>query len=340
MTVKLCKKCVRNINSPFIQSTDDVCQHCEKFESHKEHLLGNLKKIKGKFTDELKKSKGPGRYDCLVMVSGGKDSISALLQCWQVKKERVLAYTVDNGFESDEALNNIKNAVEKLNIDWILDKPGQIKGTLRTLVKNKAKISICRFCSGMIVNRGIKMAIDLKIPVMITGWNKGQSDREPSRFPLWKITDEEIAKSLGHSKITNLGLLNDENVQLLVKNKIKVLSPWIFDERDNDRNIELIKKELGWKITPTSYPRKSTSCLLNFLQVVLSRKNFGFTHYDCEESMLINYDEKTRREAIKTLNQDIDKEVIDEVLRRFNLRLKDVGLTPGELKKFSKFYFE
>ena len=53
------------------------------------------------------------------MCSGGKDSTSSL---YYVKKRynlNPLAFTFDHGFETEEAMRNIKNAVEILDVDFL-----------------------------------------------------------------------------------------------------------------------------------------------------------------------------------------------------------------------------
>jgi len=338
--VKLCKSCVRNINSKYILSSNNTCEFCQKFHEHKKNLKGCLKKIEGNFNIELLKSKGKGKYDCLVMVSGGKDSIMALYKIRKETKLRLLAYTFDNGFEPDQAIENIKTAVEKLEIDWIFDKPAYILKTIKAFLQEKIEISICRFCAYMIVNKAVNIAHSLQIPCIITGWSKGQSDKEPSRFPLWNIPKKQIDKLVKkYSFIKKIGLYEGENKKLISKYKIKIISPWIFEKRDSVKNMRILKSELGWKKTINSYPRDSTSCYLNLLQVILSRKHFGYTHYDCEESMLISYDEKTRKQAISTNNMDINIKVVNQVLKKLNLKPKDIGMTNAEIKKYSKLYF-
>jgi len=338
--VKLCKSCVRNINSKYVPSSNGECGYCQKFHEYEKNLKGRLKKIKGNFSKELIGIKGKGDYDCLVMVSGGKDSIMALYKIKKETKLRLLAYTIDNGFEPVQAIENIKNAVEKLEIDWIFDKPAYMLKTIKAILQEKVEISLCRFCACMIVNRAVNIAHSLQIPCIITGWSKGQSDKEPSRFPLWNISEEKIDELVKkYPFMKRIGLYKDEKEKLMSKYGIKVISPWIFEKRDNVRNMKILVSELGWKKTVYSYPRNSTSCYLNLLQVILSRKYFGYTHYDCEESMLVGYEEKTRKQAISTNNMDINITLVNQVLKKLELKPKDIGLSVADIKKYSKFYY-
>ncbi|EKE30251.1 MAG: hypothetical protein ACD_2C00016G0002 [uncultured bacterium (gcode 4)] len=336
--VKLCNHCVRNINSPFVDSENWKCSFCIDFENHKERLFSRLKAVEGKFLDNIKRSPWKGIYDCIVLVSWWKDSIMTL---YKIKKDtdlRILAYTFDNWFESEEALENIRKAVEKLEIDWMLDKPWYILKVLKVILMEKIPSSICRFCAPIMINRAIKKAKSDKIPYIVTWWNKWQSDREPSRFPLWNIPKVKIRELLQkYPFLKNIWIEEQENEKLLKKYGIQTVSPWIHELRDTKAYTEIITRDLWWVMPKVSYPKESTNCVLNFLQVVLSRKYFGYTHYDCEESMLINFKENSRENAQKILDADIDKEIIENILNKLSLKLEDIGLNEQQLAIYSKF---
>ena len=338
MKTKLCSCCVRNINTKAIKSDKWICEFCEKFKKHKENLIWNLKKIEWKFIESINKKKSDWDYDCLVMVSWWKDSIMSL---YKIKKEtnlRCLAYTFDNWFESEEALTNIHNAVDKLGIDWILDRPWYMKKVYVGILKEQVPISICRFCAPLMFNRAIKFANNNKIPYIITGRNKWQSDREPSRHILRHVdNDKMISLSEKFPFLLNIWVFHDENEKLLKKYNITIVSPRIFEKRETWNYMKIIQKELWWKTPKMSYPNNSTNCVLNFLQVILSRKFFGYTHYDCEESLLINYWEKTKKESIKVLDQDIKQDIIYNILKKLWLSLSDIWLTKEDLDIYSRF---
>ena len=336
--VKLCSKCVININSTYVNSVENKCSYCSKFEKYYDNLIWRLKNKEGSFTEKINERKWRWDYDCLVMVSWWKDSIMTLYKIVQETDLRPLAYTFDNWFESQEALSNIQNAVDVLEVDWILDKPWYMKKIIISILKDKVPISICRFCSPLMLNRAIKLAWINKIPYLITGWNKGQSDKEPSRFLLRKISSKSLDKLIWkYHFMKNIWLHEYENLNLLENNSIEILSPWVFEKRNTEKYMKIINNKLWWKTPKQSYPKKSTNCTLNFLQVVLSRKYFGYTHYDCEESSLINYWEKTKNESIDLLDMDIDTNIINDILKKLNLSLEDIWLTKRELLKYSTF---
>ncbi len=339
MKTTLCSSCVRNIDSPYIVSEWGSCKFCKNFQSHKSNLISNVKKIEGTFLETIQQRPSTGDYNCLVMVSGGKDSIMSL---YKIKKEaglRCLAYTFDNGFESEEALENIKKATDILEIDWILDKPGYMKKVYRSILKDQIPISLCRFCAPVMINQAIKLAHRYDIPYIITGRNKWQSDREPSRHALWNLPEDQLNLLIKkHPFLENIWILPEENEELLKECNIQITSPWIFEKRETEKYMKIIQKELWWETPALSYPKESTNCLLNFLQVVLSRKIFGYTHYDCEESLLIHYGERQKDSAVDILDNNIPEDVVLKILQQLDLSLDDIGLTKDEFHSNCKFF--
>jgi N-acetyl sugar amidotransferase len=83
------------------------------------------------------KQKGKGkRYDCIIGVSGGTDS-SYLLHLSREYGLRPLAVNLDNGWNSDISVKNIKKVTAKLNIDletYVIDYE-EIKDLLRAYMR-------------------------------------------------------------------------------------------------------------------------------------------------------------------------------------------------------------
>ena len=58
-------------------------------------------------------------YDCLVAISGGRDSTYTLLKLARDLERRVLAVNYRNPFTHPQAERNIKSALEKLGVDLV-----------------------------------------------------------------------------------------------------------------------------------------------------------------------------------------------------------------------------
>ena len=96
------------------------CNHCNEFinETSKNIYQGvktdlQLKEI----IREIKRKGKNSQYDCLIGVSGGVDSSYVAYMTHKLGL-RTLALHLDNGWNSEEAVINIKNLCNKLKIDY------------------------------------------------------------------------------------------------------------------------------------------------------------------------------------------------------------------------------
>ncbi len=119
--VKRCTRCILPSTLDSITFDEDgVCNHCRKYERD----FRDWEKIKDRKENEfrsiLEKAKSLKRpYDCLVPLSGGKDSTYALYLCTHVYHLKTLAVTLDNGYLSDAAKENIKSALACCDADHL-----------------------------------------------------------------------------------------------------------------------------------------------------------------------------------------------------------------------------
>lgn len=119
--VRRCVSCLLPASLPSVGlNTAGVCRHCreyaalcERFQRQKPQLATDLERV-------AKRVKGLGRpYDCLVPLSGGKDSTYALYLATKVLGLKCLAVTFDNGFLADHARTNIAEATRRARADHI-----------------------------------------------------------------------------------------------------------------------------------------------------------------------------------------------------------------------------
>jgi N-acetyl sugar amidotransferase len=119
---QICKRCIMDTSDPdIIFDEAGICNHCKNAEKalksepyalpihEKQKLLNELvKKIK---------EKGKGKnYDCIIGVSGGVDSTYVAFLVKQLGL-RPLAVHLDNGWDSELAVQNIENICKRLDID-------------------------------------------------------------------------------------------------------------------------------------------------------------------------------------------------------------------------------
>ncbi|MDD4939501.1 MAG: 7-cyano-7-deazaguanine synthase [Candidatus Omnitrophica bacterium] len=333
----LCKKCVLPENKPDILLNEKgICNICAEYEKTKD-LEENNRALETDFIKMLNLYKSEGEYDCLVMCSGGKDSTSALYYMKKRYKLNPLAFTFDHGFETEDAMRNIKNAVDILGVEFLFFKSEFMKEMFSDIVKRKSKAVICHLCSIWYMDLAFKTAAKFRIPVIIAGWTKGQSTKQPFMSRCGCSIHQPEFVSMARAANDFLHKYKKENpkykdfpesmeevlVRAKKRQKCAVLSPHWFLPFDKSTYVETIQKELKWKLPALSYPANSTNCYLNFLSVALSMKNYGYTHYHVEMSKMIRSGMLTREEALDMLAINFGNELTAPILEKLGCGAED-----------------
>ena len=102
--MKRCSSCILPETHPNITfDNEGVCNYCKSHQ--KIQYLGS-----SRLEEDLAKYKtGNGKYDCLVPISGGKDSTYVLYQLSNVFGMRALAYNYDNCLTHPQAQENVRS---------------------------------------------------------------------------------------------------------------------------------------------------------------------------------------------------------------------------------------
>jgi hypothetical protein len=334
----ICRRCVLPDRPPGIRlDGEGVCNLCREHEAAGP-AAGAPPVLETDFTRMLAKHRGKGDYDCLVMCSGGKDSTSALYYMKARYGLRPLAFTFDHGFETEDALANVRRAVEKLDIDSMTFRSTFMNDMFARVLESGSRAVLCHLCSIWYMDLTFKMAARFRIPVIIAGWTKGQStDQGRMSKCACDISAPEF-REMGEATVEFLESLRDdpkygdfprsmEEVLRRARKRFKtiVLSPHWFLRQHADSYVETIRRELDWEYPRLSYPRKSTNCTLNFLSVHNSMEFYGYTHYHVEMSRQIREGLMTREEALELLEIDLDLDLLNEIARPLGHRFGEAG---------------
>jgi len=119
---QICNRCVMDTSDPDIEFDDrGFCNHCEDYItriSSQTYTAGVSEKQLDGILSNIK-TKGENReYDCIVGISGGVDSCYTAHLC----KEhglRALLIHMDNGWNTEISVKNVKTMVEKLGFDYL-----------------------------------------------------------------------------------------------------------------------------------------------------------------------------------------------------------------------------
>src|SRR5690554_4552960 len=119
-TYQRCTRCIADSTVPGISFNDDgTCSLCDFHDELCELYPENeeaLSKLKKKIS-EIKREGKNKKYDCIVGLSGGRDSTYLLYLAVRKWKLRPLAVHFNDGFDNPIAIENMNNAVRILEID-------------------------------------------------------------------------------------------------------------------------------------------------------------------------------------------------------------------------------
>ncbi|MBN1598352.1 MAG: hypothetical protein JW894_08660 [Bacteroidales bacterium] len=169
--IKRCTRCILPASLNQLSFDEDgICNHCRKYENDFKNwdLIKNRKKEE--FEKILEKAKNLKRpYDVLVPLSGGKDSTYALYLCTKIYKLKTLAVTLDNGFLTQPAKDNIRNALDSCNADHIFYTINRRNASELFKTFTGRTGDFCNACMRSI-NYSIELAIkSFNIPLVIKG---------------------------------------------------------------------------------------------------------------------------------------------------------------------------
>lgn len=174
MTTARCTKCILP-HSVSPVNDEGVCQLCASYEN-----TVDWQKLESDFQEIVKGLKAKGRkYDCMVALTGGKDSSFVLHYMKNVSKTRPLAYTWDNGLIRGGAWKNIKNGLIKTGVDHEIVKfdPELFQKCLRATFREYERSC---FCPIFVIATAIPVAVKHKLPAIITGFSEGQRELDHS----------------------------------------------------------------------------------------------------------------------------------------------------------------
>lgn len=250
------------------------------------------------------KSKGIGkRYDCIIGVSGGVDSTYT---AWLVKKLglRPLAVHLDNGWNSELAVQNIENIMNKLNIDlytevldWDMFKALQISFLKGSTPDGEIPTdhAINSLMYQIAAKYGIKYVIsgmNFRSEGMLPpSWARGHLD--------WKYI-KGVHRSFSVKKLTGYPHMTVfQFLKYNLINRIRVIGILNYIDFKKDEASDIITKELGWR----KYGGKHyESIYTRFYQSYVLPTKFGIdkrkAHLTC---LMISTGEITREEALDVL---------------------------------------
>ena len=323
--MKRCTKCILPESYPnIIFDENGICSSCHTFEKRwANYDWGGKGKELESIVNKVKAKNR--RYDCLVPVSGGKDSSYVLYVCTQKYKMKVLAVNFDNGFVSPVASQNLAKMAKQFDADYISWAPkwSTLKLAYRTFFLKTG--DFCPPCSRAITAYTYRLAKSEKIPLIVLGFNP-KTDENPSEV---EIIDQKLFKDvMGNemSKREQKDFLMFEGRRFLTK-RIDLPAYIPFNEKNITNELEEVLYNRGGFSGGMHF-----DCLVSTVANWLRRRKWGFGKKTQKYSALIRDGQMTREEALKQSERsDADRE--PEILNYF---MEMLDLTRDDVERAKK----
>lgn len=171
--MKYCKKCVMPDTRPGITfNAEGVCSACVSFENRKNSNYNKRFEELKELCNKYRGMNGPNGYDCMIAVSGGKDSHFQVHVMKELLGMNPLLVTVEDNFPmTDAGLHNIKNISEAFGCDIISMKPNikAQKVIIRKTFEKYGKPTY--FVDRYIYTYPLHMALKFNTPLLVYGEN-------------------------------------------------------------------------------------------------------------------------------------------------------------------------
>jgi N-acetyl sugar amidotransferase len=209
---------------------------------------------------ENARAKAGNNYDCIVPISGGKDSVYQLHILVKVYGVKPLAVTFSHNWYSETGWYNLQNALQEFNVDHIMFTPNR---DLVNRIANRSLSAIgdaCWHCHSGVGAFPLQAAVRFNIPLLIWGESIAESSGRASYTdPVHKFDREHFLKvsakrepremvceTLSERDLYPFGLPTIEEFERVGVYGIH-LGDYIF--WDEERQTEFIRQEYGWKET-------------------------------------------------------------------------------------------
>ena len=291
----------------------------------------------------LKACRGTRSYDCLVPLSGGKDSVYLIHKLKTEYGLRVLAHTTDIDI-GPVAKANIERAVSRLDVEHVTYRPSMdfYRRLFRWLLMNQeargAVHTISYVYASLFEGNSLRLAMEHDIPLVLAGYSPGQPlpERMEYQFPRRAISDvdwtpPELVAS-GEFSAADLGRFWNPQRYPLGTTFPRYLAPyhaWRYDQDETMKNVV----ELGLIGSAKNASPVFSNYPINWLLMYSDLKTFGYNPYAPEFSTLIR-EGKANKQYWKIMGKIVDFITLKKIYlgRHVVQHMKWLGLNDQDLK--------
>ncbi len=261
-----------------------------------------------------------GKYDCLHLLSGGKDSTYALYKLVEMGFTPYVL-TLDNGFISSQALDNASRSVGDLGLDHEVATTNAMDAIFRDSLERYS--NVCNGCYKVIYTLATTRAVELGIPAIVTGLSRGQLFETrliPQQFSDERFDPEAIdravieARKAYHRVDDAASRLLDTQVFAAADlfERVAFLDFYRYVDVELGDMFEYLDAQAPW-VRPTDTGR-STNCLINAAGIHTHQTEQGYHNYAVPYAWDVRLGHKMRQEAIDELDDQLDMVEVEAML--------------------------
>lgn len=319
-----------------------ICNGCNSSEEKMHIDWEQREKTLAEKLEFYKKKSSHRAYDCILPISGGKDSFYQAYVLTQRYNMRPLAVTFSHNWFTETGKRNLNRLLETFSVDHIMFTPN------RKLVNKVARKSIevigdsCWHCHAGVGAFVLQIAVKFEIPLIV--WGESVAE-EGCRFSYFESIKKDIFDQEYFLKVSAKSKIDDFVSDQIPKRELEIFKYPTADEYhkagisgfhlgdyvfwDEERQVEFIKKEFGWEednIEGTYKKYKSVECVMPGLHDYTKFIKRGFGRATDHAARDVRAGLLTREEAFTLVNEFDSKR--PEIMDFF---LEETGMTEIEL---------
>lgn len=305
--MRACRNCLLPEAAPGADlDASGLCRPCREHQPADRLRAETLRQAREADLDgAIAAARGTGAYDCLVPLSGGKDSVYLIHKLKNELGLRVLAHTTDIDI-GEVAWANIRRAVDKLDVEHVVYRPSQdfYRRLFRWLLMNQeargAVHTISYIYAPLFEGNALKLATDLGIPLVLAGYSPGQPvpERMEYEFPRLAISEVDWTppelQASGEFGPEDLARFWNPHRYPSGTRFPRYLAPYHAWKYDQDEVMKQVVR-LGLIASTKHASPVFSNYPINWLLMYSDLKNFGYNPYAPEFSALIREGKADRR---------------------------------------------
>jgi hypothetical protein len=303
------------------------------------------------------------RYDCIVALSGGRDSTFIL---WYAVKElglKALAVFTDNGLTPAHTMRNLDRTCRMLGVDLVKRKYSTLlrsfPGMLKAWIKKPSPATVGLFCTGCAYGRRLRLPLIAqknRIPLMLVGGGEPensfaellaiQGQGAITKKKLLQGFGREFGKNprllLSPTRASVMGL--EFSMRYLETPLLKLLGisypkakvfPYRYIGWNEKMIMDTITAELGWEQGDMCGTPWRSDCLVAPLKNYVYGKMLGFHKVDELLSGMIRIGQIDRKTALDrlVLESQVYPTYLDPFLKSVGTSLSELDRSIGEWKQ-------